>query len=94
MNGTDQYNLTPVGFRVDGAITFGGSVESSSLTTLLALTGNIPGAFAGTQGYFGPNLRYESATAVPEPGMLMLAGLGIVGLAAARRSRQGRPAPG
>ena len=94
MKSTDDYTLTPAGFRVDSAISFDGSVENGSVTTLSGLVRNLPGAFAGTQGYFGPNFRYESATAVPEPGVLMLAGLGLAGFAASRRSWRARPAPG
>ena len=96
MKGSDEYTHTPGGFRVDGAITFVGSIDSSSVTTLSGLVRNLPGAFAGTNGYFGPNFRYESATAtaVPEPGVLMLAGLGLAGFAVCRRSWRTRGVPG
>jgi hypothetical protein len=92
--GSDKYNYAPSGFLADGAINFIGSVESP-LTTLAALgSAFTPFLTTGQKGYFGPNFRYESATAVPEPGVLMLAGLGLAGFAVCRRSWRTRGVPG
>lgn len=85
---TDPYTYAPTSYSTSSAITFV-SEQSAQSSTLAFPSSSETGSH--DFGYFGPNFAF-TVQAVPEPGSLVLVGIGVlaVGVSACHRRRRSR----